>query len=567
MNKDEAEKCLELGRKFLRAGDHGKAIKFLDKSLRLYPLPGVKELKARAEAAAAAAQAASGGSTSAGGGSSASASASSSSSSGNGEAARRRHPAGAGGSSGGHGSSGACRVVCLGGVLAGLMGRCLNSKLNPSSPMIHVCVTKPKRRAALHGGAGCGVSGHLAIQEEGSLRGEFSWIYLACRCACTHSTSSYWWRRKTVSRSLLCLTLTSHPPFFAHTHQSPPGVVGFAHGDRRRDQALLPETRPQIPCTCVRTHTHIHQIHAYIYVYPRTHTHTHTHTHRQRLSRQLITPTTQCPPPFPQPDKNAAPDADEAFKAISTAFTTLSDPEKRRAYDQFGDEDGPAAAAARAHPFRHADVTPEEIFNMFFGMHGAAMGAGGRGPGGFRVYRTHGGGHPFGNRYHDDPRRRGHQGRGQGQGQGQQGQQEHPLGVMGQLLQLLPVILLLFLSLFSFPSDGSDRPFSLHRTDRHPVPRETSVEHIYPHIPYYVTTAFDRDYARDRRRLFHVERDVQQAYMYDLHRRCEMERHEKARLVQAARRTFNREERQRKLEEVEGRTMAACDKWESMARG
>ena len=49
-NKDEAEKCVELGRKFLRAGEYAKAIKFLDKSIRLYPLPGIQELKARAEA-------------------------------------------------------------------------------------------------------------------------------------------------------------------------------------------------------------------------------------------------------------------------------------------------------------------------------------------------------------------------------------------------------------------------------------------------------------------------------------------------------------------------------------
>lgn len=101
MNKDEAEKCLELGRKFLRAGDHAKAVKFLDKSLRLYPLPGVKELKERAEAEQARAASGGGGSTAGGGGGG------SSSSSGNGEA-RRRHPAGvsAGGGGGGSGGSG-----------------------------------------------------------------------------------------------------------------------------------------------------------------------------------------------------------------------------------------------------------------------------------------------------------------------------------------------------------------------------------------------------------------------------------------------------------------------------
>ena len=33
------------------------------------------------------------------------------------------------------------------------------------------------------------------------------------------------------------------------------------------------------------------------------------------------------------PDKNNAPDADEAFKKINAAFTCLSDPVKRRQYN------------------------------------------------------------------------------------------------------------------------------------------------------------------------------------------------------------------------------------------
>ncbi len=214
---------------------------------------------------------------------------------------------------------------------------------------------------------------------------------------------------------------------------------------------------------------------------------------------------------------------------------------------------------------------------MFFGMHGGGMGGGGvgRGPGGFRVYRSHGG-NPFGGggggRYgqQEDPRRRGgqQQQQQQRQQQQQQQQQEHPLGVMGQMLQLLPVILLLFLSLFSFPHEGqADRAYSLHRTERHPVARETSVEHVYPHIPYFVTPAFSRDHARDRRRLFQVEREVQQAYMHDLHRRCQMEQNDKARLVQAARRTFNREERQRKTEEAEALPMQSCERVSAMLKG
>jgi DnaJ homolog subfamily B member 12 len=86
------------------------------------------------------------------------------------------------------------------------------------------------------------------------------------------------------------------------------------------------------------------------------------------------------------PDKNSAPHADEAFKAIGLAYATLSDPEKRSLYDRFGDEDPDnrgGAAAARGPGgmhFRRAgggEVDPEEIFNMFFGgmpMHGGNRG-------------------------------------------------------------------------------------------------------------------------------------------------------------------------------------------------
>uniref|UniRef100_A0A4W6D5F6 DnaJ heat shock protein family (Hsp40) member B12a n=1 Tax=Lates calcarifer TaxID=8187 RepID=A0A4W6D5F6_LATCA len=66
------------------------------------------------------------------------------------------------------------------------------------------------------------------------------------------------------------------------------------------------------------------------------------------------------------PDKNHAPGATEAFKAIGNAYAVLSNAEKRRQYDQYGEE--------RSHPSRHrhhrdfeADISPEDLFNMFFG--------------------------------------------------------------------------------------------------------------------------------------------------------------------------------------------------------
>ncbi|MEE6519618.1 hypothetical protein FKM82_017293 [Ascaphus truei] len=60
------------------------------------------------------------------------------------------------------------------------------------------------------------------------------------------------------------------------------------------------------------------------------------------------------------PDKNSAPGATEAFKAIGKAFAVLSDPMKRKSYDQ---------ALDQAHADYEPDLTPEELFDLFFGGH------------------------------------------------------------------------------------------------------------------------------------------------------------------------------------------------------
>uniref|UniRef100_A0A3P8WIW9 DnaJ heat shock protein family (Hsp40) member B12b n=1 Tax=Cynoglossus semilaevis TaxID=244447 RepID=A0A3P8WIW9_CYNSE len=67
------------------------------------------------------------------------------------------------------------------------------------------------------------------------------------------------------------------------------------------------------------------------------------------------------------PDKNHAPGATEAFKAIGNAYAVLSNVNKRRQYDQCEEE--------RKHPSRQSpsdrnfepDISPEDLFNMFFG--------------------------------------------------------------------------------------------------------------------------------------------------------------------------------------------------------
>ncbi|TFK39817.1 hypothetical protein BDQ12DRAFT_681271 [Crucibulum laeve] len=111
------------------------------------------------------------------------------------------------------------------------------------------------------------------------------------------------------------------------------------------------------------------------------------------------------------PDKNGAPGADEAFKLVSKAFQVLSDPQKRSAYDRSGSDPEDRFGGAPSHtsfstsPFGggggfDGELSPEDLFNMFFGGGGNAFGGGfGGGPvftttfgsGGFRTTRMGGG--------------------------------------------------------------------------------------------------------------------------------------------------------------------------------
>lgn len=77
------------------------------------------------------------------------------------------------------------------------------------------------------------------------------------------------------------------------------------------------------------------------------------------------------------PDKNRAPGAAEAFKAVGNAVAILTDAEKRKSYDLYGSEDqqtihrgGGFQRTSYQYGYTRgfeADVTAEELFNMFFG--------------------------------------------------------------------------------------------------------------------------------------------------------------------------------------------------------
>ena len=140
------------------------------------------------------------------------------------------------------------------------------------------------------------------------------------------------------------------------------------------------------------------------------------------------------------PDKNSAPGASEAFKAIGNAYAVLSDAEKKRQYDLYGDEEPVRSRRSHHHGFYEyedpshgfqADMTAEEIFNMFFG----------GGMPGSSVYVRRGG------RWH-------RQGAGGGSDEGHGGHHHHSnhydsSNNFSAIFQLMPILLLILVSMLS----------------------------------------------------------------------------------------------------------------------
>ncbi|GIY16306.1 dnaJ homolog subfamily B member 12 [Caerostris extrusa] len=188
------------------------------------------------------------------------------------------------------------------------------------------------------------------------------------------------------------------------------------------------------------------------------------------------------------PDKNKAPGATEAFKAIGNAFAVLSDPEKKKQYDAFGSSDNKSYRRTGCH--RNAsyyeysrgfesDISAEELFNIFFG--------GGFTPG----MSPHSYTRRTQQRYHA---RENHASR-----------QEANYSVM---MQMLPIIFLVVLSVLTsfFVADPT---YSLSKSLKYPYEKRTS----NMKIPYYVKENFASDYQGSVQRL---EAQVEEEYIANL---------------------------------------------------
>jgi len=220
------------------------------------------------------------------------------------------------------------------------------------------------------------------------------------------------------------------------------------------------------------------------------------------------------------PDKNKAPGADEAFKAIGNAFAVLSDAEKRKQYDLYGPEQMQQSSSGGrrgrhgfyehdpTHGFE-SDMTAEEIFNMFFG-------------GGFpgqTVYVRRG-----------DPTSRFRQG-AHYQRHYNQAQENREGNNFAALIQLMPILIIIFMSVFS-SFLVSDPLYNLQPTAKYNVKRVTS----NLRIPYYVKDTFSSDFSGSLRKL---ESSIEDDYLNVLRQNCFREKSYKENLLWQARYSGN----------------------------
>jgi len=238
------------------------------------------------------------------------------------------------------------------------------------------------------------------------------------------------------------------------------------------------------------------------------------------------------------PDKNSAPGADEAFKVIGHAFQVLSDPEKKRQYDLYGPEmekipqrpsSSPGGGYGRAGQYYYYEneLTPEEIFRMMFGDFAFAD-----------APRNQ---HFF----YQRPQRQFYR------QQQQQQQRDGGSSILYTFLQILPLLLLIFISLPSFT--GPSYPgYSFTQTRQFSKEAKT-----YRHdVPYYYDPG---DYKFDNSNQFRkFEESIEEQYRDILFRQCQNERRIKQIRINNARGFFTVD--QDALREASRMQTPSCEK-------
>ncbi|CAO3649115.1 unnamed protein product [Mucor hiemalis] len=262
------------------------------------------------------------------------------------------------------------------------------------------------------------------------------------------------------------------------------------------------------------------------------------------------------------PDKNKTAGADEAFKLISKAFTVLSNPQKRAIHDagggdpeQRGSGGGGFSGFSRAQNFGASpfgeEISPEDLFNMFFGGQGVNMANMRQGGATF----SFGGAPGFSSATFVGPGFRARSFNTAGQ-QYQQAQPQQQRSGWSILLQILPLILLFGYTMFSGLITDETPIFSFQSTSVYSQPRSTSSHRV----PYYVDPNAFKPYLENRYKLSKVEQQVEVDWTRSLTQACLYERKQQQMKINNARGAFGFVGRNEKLyQEAVNMELKSCE--------
>ena len=298
------------------------------------------------------------------------------------------------------------------------------------------------------------------------------------------------------------------------------------------------------------------------------------------------------------PDKNGHEHADEAFKMVSRAFGILGDAEKKAKYDKYGgDPDsrfGGGSApqnpfssgfAGRAAGSRAAggggsmweeEISPEEMFNRFFGGRGGFGGFGGKSeilhPKSYSTNCYQGGGvfdqgPQFVFNMGGGPGIRVHQfggGRPQRRPAAANGQGEAPASLQNTLIGLLPILFVLILPILSslFSGSGSTAAGPTMRFDT-AVPPHTLHRHTpRMKVDYFVNPTEVEQYTASQFAKLDQRAEVNLINLLNVE--CQQEEAARQELINQAQGWFTQDAS--KMQKARSLPMASCKRLDSMGQ-
>lgn len=254
------------------------------------------------------------------------------------------------------------------------------------------------------------------------------------------------------------------------------------------------------------------------------------------------------------PDKNSDANAEEKFKEIGQAYEVLSDKKKRDTYDRYGEEglrpggggggSGSSRTTFTSYGYGNgdgrafeSDITPEEIFNMFFN------------GGAFTSRRWQSNNSHRRTQFHSNNHHTNHH----ANHHNQQGEDVSP--GLNLLVQLLPVLVLISLSMASYWLQ-TDPPYSLYATSKYVFRRQ-----LEPYgIPYFVKDDFEKQYRGSD--LQRIESQVFEDYLHELRTKCLREKNYKENMLHRAYYVYYNNEKL--IEEAKNIKTPSCTQYEKI---